>query len=88
MPKLTATVSANHVPPEFASQLPGGRPTPGARYRMTLEEPDEVEKLATLRAELQAARDEMAAGLGIDAADVVAELRAEEGAVDERDSQN
>lgn len=76
MPKLTATVTANHIPPEFANQLPGGRPIPGTRYRMTLEEQDETEKLATLRADLQEARDQIAAGLGMDGETVLARLRA------------
>lgn len=86
MPKLTANVPANHLPPELSRQFPGGRPIPGTRYRVTVEEMDEAEKLATLRADLQAARDEMRAGLGIDAADVFAELRAEDEAESRQDN--
>lgn len=42
------------------------------------KELNDAEKLNTLRAELQAARDEMKAGLWIDAADMFAEFDAEE----------
>lgn len=76
MPKLTAEVPASHIPPELASQFPGGRPIPGTRYRVTVEELDDEAKLAALRADLQAGRDELRAGLGVDGETVIARLRA------------
>lgn len=42
------------------------------------KEQNDAEKLATLRAELQAGRDEMKAGLWVDAADMFAEFDAED----------
>lgn len=76
MPKITADLSASEVPPKLARQLPGGRPIPGARYRVTLEEQDDDAKLAALRADLQAGRDELRAGLGIDGREALAAIRA------------
>lgn len=78
MPKVTAELPASEVPPALARQLPGGRPIPGLRYRVTVEEvTDEEAKLAALRADVQAGLDELRAGLGIDAEEVFAELEAD-----------
>lgn len=60
MPKITADLSASEVPPR----------------RVTLEEQDDETKLAALRADLQAGRDQLRAGLGIDGETVIARLRA------------
>lgn len=77
MPKITADLTASEVPPKLAHQLPGGRPIPGVRYRVTLEDqPDDEAKLAALRADLQLGRDQLRAGLGIDGETVIARLRA------------
>lgn len=76
MPKFTADVPASHIPPELAHQFPGGRPIPGTRYRVTVEEQDDQAKLATLRADFQEARDQLKAGLGMDGETVLAKLRA------------
>lgn len=75
-PKITADLPASEVPPTLARQLPGGRPIPGMRYRVTLEEQDDEAKIAALRTDLQAGRDQLRAGLGIDDETVIARLRA------------
>lgn len=78
MNKLVVEVSAADLPAAISRQLPGGRAVPGGRYRVTVEDVDDVAKLAALRADLNAGREQLRAGLGIDAETVFAELEADD----------
>lgn len=55
--RMTGTIIAEHLPPEFRAKIP---PVPGRRYRVTVEEIEETdeERLAELRAHIQAAIDD------------------------------
>lgn len=57
--RATVTILANHLPEEARAALPE-RPIPGTRYRVTVEEIEETddEKLAALRAHIQASIDD------------------------------
>lgn len=80
--RVTATVHFDHLPPEIQAKL-RERPIPGTRYRVTAEPAEESdgERLDSLRADLQAGRDDLRAGQGepLDMQAIIAELHRESG---------
>lgn len=74
--RTTAIVPASALPPEIRAKL-GGRPFPGARYRMTVEpaELQDDEKLAALRGHVGCALTQADAGDLLDEDAVFADLQ-------------
>ncbi len=65
--KISATVRVDQLPRELIAQFPAA-PPPGSRVRVTIEPAVEsdAEKLAALRADIQAGLDDLEAGRTVD----------------------